>query len=215
MPSDSAPSKPIIGLCGGIGAGKSSVARVFAELGGLVIDSDAICDEIQRRPEIVSILREWWGDGVIADDGGLDRRGVGRIVFARPTERKRLESLLYPLIAERRQAMIMRGLRNPAVRAIILDSPLLFESNLDRLCDSIVFVDASESQRLERVRKSRGWDERELRKRERWQLPLAEKRARCAWTIRNEGSPSELRAQAVATFNRILDTHRHRTADHN
>jgi len=196
-------TKPIIGLCGGIGSGKSSVARLFAEAGCVVIDSDALNREVLADPTIASKLRDWWGPRVLADDGSLNRRIVADVIFKDQDQRKRLESLTHPLIARRRTAKIAAGLHDPAVRAIILDSPLLFESNLDRQCDAVVFVATNEDRRLMRLQQSRGWDESELRRREHWQMPLARKQSRSDFTIRNEGS-FELRALVGETLSLIL-----------
>src|SRR5262245_6956672 len=118
---------PIIGVSGGIGSGKSRVAAEFGRLGCLVLDSDRLSDEILCEPATVQTLRGWWGPSVIGQDGSPDRKRIGEIVFADPAERVRLESLLHPLIAARRAAIINAGSKNPAVKAIILDSPLLFE----------------------------------------------------------------------------------------
>lgn len=194
----------MIGLCGGIGSGKSSVARLFAEMGCLVIDSDALNHEVLGEPAVVSELRDWWGERVVADDGKLDRKRVSDIIFRDPGQRQRLETLVHPLIASRREAIIARGLKDRAVRAIILDSPLLFESNLNRQCDSVVFVDTHEDLRLRRLQRTRGWDEPELRRREQWQAPLARKQSRSDFTIRNEGSLDELRATVAETLSLVL-----------
>lgn len=197
-------NKPVIGLCGGIGAGKSTVAAAFEALGCLVIDSDRLSHEMINTPQVQRQLAAWWGPEVIRADGWTDRQRVGQIVFGDPQERKRLESLLHPLIAERRAAIISVGNTNPAVKAIILDSPLLLESNLDRLCDKIVFVDASEALRVQRLQRARDWDLEQLRKRERWQLPSVEKRQRADYVISNEGSPRELQQQVAGTLADIL-----------
>lgn len=196
--------KPIIGIVGGIGSGKSTVAGRLAELGCLVIDSDAHIRQAQTRPEVLATLRDWWGDGVIAPDGSLNRSAVAKIVFSSPREKARLESLLYPLIAVQREDMIRVGLQNPAVRAIILDSPLLLESNLDRQCDTILFIEASDEQRRRRVDQRSRWDADELSRRESCQAPLEEKRSRADYVIRNEGSIQELHESVRVMLERIL-----------
>jgi dephospho-CoA kinase len=200
-------SKPIIGLCGGIGSGKSQVARILADQGGLVIDSDALNREVLQEPEVIQTLREWWGEAVFGADGQVDRKAVAGIVFKDPQARRRLESLVHPLIAARRDAMIRQGSGDPAVKAIILDSPLLIESTLDRLCDAIIYVEASETTRLRRLKQQRGWDAADLRRREQWQAPLAEKRARSGYRIRNEGTLAELREQTVRALEQIIAEH--------
>jgi dephospho-CoA kinase len=196
--------KPIIGLCGGIGAGKSVVASALAEAGGLVIDSDRLNHEVLGEPEVARTLRQWWGERVVGPDGGVDRQRVAEIVFDDAEQRRRLETFVHPLIARRRENIIRGANTDPTVRAIILDSPLLFESNLGRLCHAIVFVEASEALRLRRLKRTRGWDLGELRRRERWQMPLAEKRRRSQYVIRNEGSIEQLRSQAQDVFERAL-----------
>ena len=196
--------KPIIGLCGGIGAGKSVVARELERLGGLLIDSDQLNHEVLRRPEVARILREWWGDEILGEDGAVDRRRVAELIFGDAEQKRRLESLVHPLIASLREDMIVVGSGDLKVRAIILDSPLLLESNLDRLCQAVVFVEVSESQRLRRLQETRGWDIEESRRRERWQLSLAEKRARSRFSINNEGSIEQLRSQVKDVFEQVL-----------
>lgn len=199
-----AQSKPIIGLCGGVGAGKSLVAQEFARLGGLVIDSDQLNHQVLRRPEVAQALREWWGDEILNEEGLPDRRRVAERIFDDPEQRRRLESLVHPLIAGLRENIIKAGITDPTVRAIILDSPLLFESNLDRLCHAVVFVEANETQRLQRLKRTRGWDIQELRRREQSQMPLTEKRSRSQHVIRNDGTTERLRSRAKDVFERIL-----------
>jgi len=196
--------KPIIGLCGAIGAGKSRVAAEFERLGCRVVDSDRLSHEVLAQPEVVKTLREWWGPEVVAADGGPDRRRIAGIVFADGEEKRRLESLLHPLIARRRAAIILAVRDSTAVKAIIIDSPLLFEANLDRGCDTIVFVDAGESQRLRRLRESRGWDAEEVRRREQWQTPLPEKRSRAEFVVSNDGPPERLASQVADILRTIL-----------
>jgi len=199
--------KPIIGLCGGIGSGKSRVAREFERLGCLVIDSDRLNTEVLQEPEVLATLRQWWGDDVIGADGRLDRRKVADRVFADPQERRRLEQLVHPLIARRRADMIKAVENHSAIKAIVIDSPLLFESNLDRECDTVVYVDASEGERLRRLTQERGWDAEELRRRERWQLALAEKRARAEFIVDNEGPAERLCPQVADILQKVLARH--------
>lgn len=197
-------AKPIIGLCGGIGAGKSLVAAELARLGCLVIDSDRLNHEVLGRPEVAARLRSWWGPGVLDAAGAVDRRKVAEIVFADPAERRRLESLVHPLIAQARAAIIRQSESDSAIKAFVIDSPLLFESNLDRECDAVVFVDASEPTRLERLRLQRGWDAQELRRREQGQLPLAEKRRRADLVVENNGTVDELRPRVADILKKIV-----------
>jgi len=195
--------KPIIGLCGGVGAGKSTIAQEFERLGGLVIDSDAINREMLNRPEILSTLISWWGAGIVDSDGRLDRARIANLVFKDEREKRRLESLLHPLIRDRHESIIREGMRDPKVAAIILDSPLLFESRLDLDCNAVVFVEAGESLRVRRIQSARTWDVEELRRRESCQASLAEKRARSRFVILNEGSIEQSRTQVVRVLRQI------------
>lgn len=177
---------PVIGLAGGIGSGKSHVAREFARRGCLVVDSDAEARAALDRPEVREELVGWWGAGVVGADGKVDRKRVGAIVFGDPEERRRLEALVHPLVRESRARMVERARATGAV-GVIVDAPLLFEAGVDRECDAVVFVDAAREVRLARVGAARGWDEAELSRREAAQWPLELKRAKCRFVIANEG----------------------------
>jgi dephospho-CoA kinase len=194
---------PIIGLSGGIGAGKSTVATEFERQGCRVIRSDALNHEVLRRREVLATLVSWWGPGVVSATGEPDRERIAAIVFDDPAERRRLESLTHPLIAEARAGIIAQAKSDPAVAAIILDSPLLFESNLDRSCDITVFIDVSEQERLQRLEEARNWDAAELQRREQWQLPVDEKRGRSDIVIDNEGSIEHLRQQVTNVLEKL------------
>ena len=201
------PKKPIIGLCGGIGAGKSLVAAEFERLGCAIIDSDRLNHEVLRRPEVLATLRQWWGDQAVTANGGPNRRRIAEIVFADAEQKRRLEELVYPLIAELREHMIKAVIERRAVKAVILDSPLLFESNLDRFCDTIVYVKASRAVRLRRLQRARDWNEEQLRRREQWQEPLASKRSRSEFVIDNQGPPERLRPQVIDILGRIVSSY--------
>jgi len=182
---------PVIGIVGGIGSGKSTVARAFEALGCVVSDSDASVREIMRDRGVVSQLVDWWGDGVVGRDGGIDRAAVAQIVFEKPYERRKLEGLIHPLVHERRKAQIAQAIEAGAA-GVIIDAPLLFEAGVDSECDAVVFVDTAYDVRLARVRESRGWDAQELDKREKAQLGLEHKRKRADYVVANIGLPDEL-----------------------
>lgn len=196
--------KPVIGIVGGIGSGKSLVAEAFRELGAAVIDSDRLAHAELNSSEVQAELRKWWGDGVFNDSGLVDRRAVGRIVFRDPAELKRLERLLYPRIELVRKRTMASLEDDPAVRAFVLDAPKLYEAGLDRSCDAVVFVDADRGVRLIRLRESRGWSSAELQRRENLQDPLDSKRARADYVVSNNSSPGELRRQVIRVFELIL-----------
>jgi len=195
---------PVIGLAGGIGSGKSTVAAALAELGCLVIDSDQRSRAALDRPEVSSELVRWWGSAILAPDGRVDRREVSRIVFTDPAERQRLEALVHPIVRQDRAAMIAEaGSAGRRPVAVVIDAPLLFEAGLDRECDAVIFVDSPRSERLARVQASRGWDETELTRRELAQWPLADKQARSTHTLVNDGDRLSLAAAAGKMLDEI------------
>lgn len=193
----------VIGIAGGIGAGKSSVARALAALGCIVVDSDAEARAALRRPEVRDEIVEWWGRGVLDSKGEVDRGAVARIVFADPSERARLEGLVHPLIRRTRE-QAKEEARRAGAPAVVLDAPLLFEAGLDRECDAVIFVDAPREARLARVGRTRGWDEAEFTRREKSQAPLEEKRRRADYVVVNDGGEDELQPRIAAVFERII-----------
>ncbi len=196
--------KPIIGITGGIGSGKSTVARIFGELGCLVIDADEQVRQAYQDPAVVEQLQQWWGDQVIERPGQLNRRKIADIIFHDPGQKQRLESLLHPIVAALRQQRMIEAVDNPQIAAYIWDTPLLFEAGLRSGCDAIVFVETPFQQRLERVQQARQWDEAELRRREKSQWPLDKKREISDYIIDNTADADHVRGQVSEVFFRIL-----------
>ena len=194
----SAPHPPTLGLTGGIGAGKSTVARILAEEGCLVCDSDALAREALNHPSIRAEILSWWGDRVRAPDGAIDRAKLGELVFSSLGDRKRLESLVHPWIERHREQLFASP--PPGTRALVIDAPLLLEAGLGAVCHRVIFVDSPLELRLERVRANRGWSAEELARREAAQWPLDQKRACAHHVVSNEGDPASLRAQVRAVL---------------
>lgn len=191
----------VVGLVGGIGAGKSEVARAMAEEGAVVVDSDAEARAALERPEVKSRLVEWWGPGVLDAEGRIDRAAVSRIVFERPAERERLEGLVHPLVKSRRAELIARA-RAAGASVAVIDAPLLLEAGVAPECDMVVFVDAPRAVRVRRVIENRGWTEEELDRRERAQWSLDRKRAASHEVIVNDGDRAALRARVREVLER-------------
>ncbi len=196
--------RPIIGITGGIGSGKSFVARMFGELGCLVLNADGHVREVYRRPAVKEKLRSWWGEAVLDSEGQIDRAFVARIVFDDRQELRRLESLVHPLVGEVRDMEMRNAASNASIRAFVWDVPLLVETGLDRKCDAVVFVECPFEQRLERVGHDRGWDRNEMARREKSQMPLDKKRAVAKYIVRNTAGAAEVRHQVREVLSRIL-----------
>ena len=193
MPFD---GKPILGIVGGIGSGKSHVSRMFASLGCRAIDSDAAAHAVYAEPHVQSTLRGWYGDAIFHGDV-LDRRAVARRVFNDRAERERLEALIHPLVHAQRRAEMEACRGDASVRAFVWDTPLLLEVGLDAECDGVVFVETPDDVRQRRVQQSRGWDAGELARREANQFSLDRKRARATWILPGDADDATLRG-AVA-----------------
>ena len=199
--------KPIIGLAGGIGSGKSHAARVLRELGCAVIDSDEEVRAAYETDEVQRALREWWGDAVFTADGKVDRRAIAGRVFEFPEQRQRLEALIHPLVAAARDREMRRAAELSGVLAFVWDTPLLFEVGLNRDCDAVIFVESELGNRLRRVAESRGWSEAELLRREKFQWPLDKKRHFSDYVVKNVADPEEFRVKIRETLSQILANH--------
>jgi len=177
---------------------------MFERLGAKVIDSDKLAHEVYADPDVRAAIREWWGDSVFQPSGEVDRRAIAGIVFSDADALRRLEALLYPRIESRRRAIMHEVEQDPGVSAIVIDAPKLFEAGVDRDCDAVVFVEADQGLRRDRVSTSRGWDEEELNRRERSQAPLEEKRSRADYVVTNNADSDELRRQIDDVLSRVL-----------
>jgi len=195
---------PVIGMAGGIGSGKSEVARLLGEMGCVVSHSDEDVREVLMRPEVRETLVEWWGKEILDAAGAVDRRAVARIVFSDEAQRRRLEGFVHPLVDAKRKKYWADAAAEGSVAAFVIDAPLLFEAGLDRRCDAVIFVEAPESTRQERVRAGRGWDAGELKRREKNQWPLELKRERSDHLIINDGDVADLQRRVRLILDEIL-----------
>ena len=119
-------NKPIIGLTGGIGSGKSFVARLLTQLGCAVVDADALSREAMADPTILEKVRTQWGKGVFDELGQLDRKALAGLVFADPEQLKQLENIIHPYVHRQRQMMRKRFITDESVVAIVEDCPPFF-----------------------------------------------------------------------------------------
>ena len=197
--------KPIIGITGGIGSGKSFIAALFGELGCAVIDADAHVREAYLDPAVRHVLGQWWGSAVFKEDGSVDRGAIARRIFNDSADRARLEGLIHPIVNAARQREMGILASDAGTVAFVWDTPLLFEVGLDSQCDAVVFVDAPFDLRLERVARTRGWTHAELVRRENLQWPLDRKREIADYVIRNTADAADARNQVRSVLSRILE----------
>jgi dephospho-CoA kinase len=180
---------PFVGLTGGIGAGKSEALAALDRLGAATISADRVVHELYDDPEVRAAVVARWGDEV-APDGRVDRAAVARRAFAGEDERHWLERLLWPKVGARvAEWRAAESQRSPAPRALVVETPLLFEAGLESNYDATIAIVADEAVRAERAR-ARGHealDERTAR-----QLTQAQKAERATYAVENSGSLRDL-----------------------
>ncbi|HYA35999.1 MAG TPA: dephospho-CoA kinase [Candidatus Binataceae bacterium] len=198
-----------IGLTGGIGSGKSTVAKMLADLGARVLDADKVGHAIYEPggPCYRDVLAAF-GDAVLAPDRTIDRRKLGPIVFADPGALKRLNSIVHPRMFERMREMVtaMRaeGEKNP----IVIEAAILIEANWQPLCDEVWLVVASRERVIERVERDRGMKPEQTEARIRAQLSDEERRRHATLVIENNGSVDDLRTKLTSLWSAALARNR-------
>ncbi len=192
--------RPVVGITGGIGSGKSAVTERLQALGITVVDADLAARVIMEpgRPALAAVA-ERFGAGILQPDGQLDRAALRKIVFADPDQRHWLEELTHPLIG--REILDQIGAAESPY--IVLSSPLLLETSQRELCDLIVVVDVPESVQLERTMARDDNDEAQVRRIMAAQLPREERLAGADEVVDNSGSLEDL-TQQVDTLHAAL-----------
>lgn len=198
----SRPAGLVVGLVGGIGAGKSEVARRLASRGAWIFDADEAAKEILADPRRAAAVEKDLGVRIRAA-GRIDRRAIAARVFEDPEALARLEARIHPEVRRRAERMAAAFRRDRDARILVLDVPLLLEAGFDDLCDTIAWVEAPRAARLRRVRAERGWTPSDLARRERRQWPLARKRARAELRIRNAGDRRALEKEVKRFIARL------------
>jgi dephospho-CoA kinase len=189
----------LLGLTGGIGSGKSTVASMFAELGADVIDADDLARQIVEpgQPALAEI-QDAFGPAVIESDGRLDRKRLADLVFTDPDARARLNAVTHPRIRERVNAAVEA--RRMAPGLLILDIPLLYENALTESVEKTIVVWVDGATQLARLTSRDGLEIGAARARIAAQLPLAEKKALADYVIDNSGTREQTRHQVESLF---------------
>jgi dephospho-CoA kinase len=191
--SDPAPPRLLVGLTGGLAAGKSTVARLLAERGATVVDADRLVAELYRAGEPgAARVAELFGRQVLRPDGAVDHAALSARVFADPEARRQLEAAIHPLVGQRFGELAARS-----EGIVVLEATLLVEAGWEGAFDLVVTVEASPEVRLARA-VARGLDEAAARRRLVAQGEGEARRAAADRVIWNEGSPDDLRQQVDA-----------------
>lgn len=193
----------VVGLTGGIGSGKSTVAQLFAEHGAVIVDTDAIAHRL-TGPDGLAIpaLRAEFGDRYIGDDGALDRAGMRTLIFADPAAKQRLEQLLHPMILAQAESELAQA--NAAPYAILVVPLLLQAPTFRRLVQRVLVVDCDEQTQLARVVRRSGLTETEVRTIVASQTPRAQRLALADDIIRNDSDFDSLAAEVAALHRHYL-----------
>ena len=196
-------TKPIIGILGGIGSGKSTVAACFAELGCVVIDADAIAHEILDEADISAKLIDRWGTEVLDSKGVVKRDKVAEHVFDSEEELDFLNAIVHPRVLERVETMIDTYQSDSDISGIVLDMPLLMEVGWEKKCYFLIFVNCSEEKRWERIAKNPKIDIEQLKKRENFQISLDKKKEKAHYVVSNNSDKSDMAEQIAQIFSSI------------
>jgi dephospho-CoA kinase len=191
----------LIGLTGGIGSGKSTVSDRLAAKGAVVIDADAITRELQQPgTEVFDAMVSRFGDGIVADDGSLDRQAVADIAFADPDALADLNAIVHPAVG----AEIARRLEVEAGtdHVVVLDVPLLVESGRSDLA-ALVVVDVDPEVAVRRLVEHRGMREDDVRARMARQVSREERLSRADLVVDNSGSPDDLDAEVDRVWEHV------------
>jgi len=195
----------IIGLTGGIASGKSTVAAKLAALGAVVLDADQAAHQAINLPEVKQALVDRWGATILAESGEIDRSAIAERVFSTSpesaAERRFLEETLHPRIRDQFERKMV-DLAASGTATAVIDAPLLLEAGWQNLCDTIIFVESSPANRLERA-SLRNWTAEEFSRREAAQMSIEQKRQQATHLVANDGSPDDLAHRVEAIWAEI------------
>jgi dephospho-CoA kinase len=188
----------MVGLTGGIGAGKSAVAARLAALGAVVIDADRLAREVVEpgTPGLAAVVAAF-GDGVLTADGALDRAAMATRIFGDDAARATLEGIVHPLVRARTAELIAAA---PDGAVVVNDVPLIVEKQMSRLYETVVVVFASLQTRLDRLVRLRGMTPEEAHARIAAQATDEQRRAVADVAIVNDGTPQDLDAAVEAAW---------------
>jgi dephospho-CoA kinase len=193
----------VLGLTGGIGSGKSLVARIFNDLGAEVIDADQLArDVVEPGQPALREIADAFGADVLLPDGRLNRSRLGTIIFADPAARARLNAITHPPIRQRmaEEVAVRRGRQG----VVILDIPLLYENARLDLVEAVVVVWVDPATQLRRLTERDRFSVEDAQRRIDSQMSLDEKRKRADHVIDNSGSPDATQRQVEAVYRQYL-----------
>ena len=195
----------VIGITGGIGSGKTTVAALYRSLGVPVIDADAISRALTAPcGEALPAIREAFDEGVFHPDGTLNRAALAKIVFSDdPAPRVKLNGILHPMIKYRLLAEL-EAFRTAGVPVTLIDVPLLFEAGIDRLCDAVICVTAPEAVQIRRIMGRDHIPREEALRRIRSQNPQERTKSQSDYVLNTDAPMGKTRERALALWQQVL-----------
>ncbi len=194
-----------VGLTGGIASGKSTVARMLAELGAIVIDFDEIAHDVEApgRPVWKAIV-EHFGEGILGEDRTIDRRRLGAIVFADHEKLALLNRLVHPAVLAEWEARIDRIRRERPEAVVLSDIPLLVEAGLRDRVDWVLLVHIPQEEQIRRLMERNGWSREEAEARLASQMPIDEKVPWADRVVRNDGPIEQTRRAVLELWEELV-----------
>jgi dephospho-CoA kinase len=192
------------GLTGGIASGKSTAARLFAELGARIIDADRLGHEVIRAPsDAYREIRQEFGDGILGPSGEIDRVRLGRTVFADAGKLRRLNAIVHPRIIGLTEKLATQYRRQDAHAVILVDAALIFEAGIGGHFRKVIVVWCRPELQLERLMAKARITRDEATQRIALQMPVQEKRRRADYLIDSSGSLANTRAQVGSVYREL------------
>ena len=195
--------KLIVGILGGIGSGKSTVAAEFAKLGCAVINADKIAHELLLDENAKRQLIDAFGEGISGKNGLINHAELADTVFNSDKNVARINDIIHPLVFDRTNKLIEQYKRQEKTQLNILDAPLLVEAGWTQMCDKLVFIDCDPKIRAQRAEKKGLSGEKYLEKREKFQISLDTKAKLAHYTICNNSGLSDLADQVACIFSTL------------
>lgn len=188
----------IIGLTGGIASGKSTVSNFFKELGVEIVDADLVAKEISEKKESVERIKDIFGNDIVDTEGKVIREKLRERVFRDRALLEKLNGIIHPQVIEYFQR---KKIENSNNEIMIFDIPLLYETNMDKLCDKVIVVGLEKEKQIERVILRDGSSRELAQKIISNQMSLEDKMKRADIVIMNNGSLEDLKEKVIEVYN--------------
>lgn len=196
--------KPLVGVTGIIGSGKTTISLLFAELGASIFDADDAARKATEDKNVIQKISATFGDQVFDADHNLDRRKLANLVFNDRDQLARLNNIVHPIVREKMWHFIEDQQQKKNVPMIMIDAPLIYETDLHTFMDYVVVVFSSEEVVINRVQNRDGLSREEILERLSRQIPIEEKVTRADFTVDNSEEIQNSKKEVRKIFDNIL-----------